>query len=77
MPKSMLSRASLVAQTVKCLPAMWETWVGKIHWRKKWQPTPVPLLGKSQGWKSLVGYSTWGCKESDRTERLHFHFSCC
>ena len=32
MPKSMLSRASLVAQTVKCLPAMWETWVQSLGW---------------------------------------------
>ena len=39
-------------------------WVGKISWRRKWQPTPVPLPGKSNGWKSLVGYSQ-GCKESD------------
>ena len=37
----------------------------------KWQPTPVFLLGKSHGW-SLVGYSPWGCKELDTTERLHF-----
>ena len=40
--------------------------------RRKWQPTPVPLPGKSHGWRSLVGYSPWGRKESDRTERLHF-----
>ena len=43
--------ASLVAQMVKCLPAMQETrfdpWVGKIPWRRKWQPTPVFLPGKS------------------------------
>ena len=45
------------------------------HWRRKWQPTPVLLLGKSHGWKSHVGYSPWGRKESDTTERLHFHFS--
>ena len=42
---------------------------------KKWQPTPVFLPGKSQGRKSLVGYSPWGHEESDRTERLPFHFS--
>ena len=43
--------ASLVAQTVKNLPAVWETWfdpwVGKIPWRRAWQPTPVFLLEKS------------------------------
>ena len=36
------------------------------------QPTPVFLTGKSHGWRSLVGYSPWGRKESDTTERLHF-----
>ena len=40
--------------------------------RRKWQPTPVLLPGKYHGWRSLVGYSPWGLKESDRTERLHF-----
>ena len=38
-------------------------------------PTPVLLPGKSHGWRSLVGCSPWGHKESDTTERLHFHFS--
>ena len=64
---------------VKCLPAIRETqvpWVGKIPWRRKCQPTPVLLPGKSHEWRSLVGYSPWGCKESDMTEQLHFmHFS--
>ena len=40
-------------------------WVGKISWRRKWQPTPVFLPGRSHGWRSLVGYSPWGLKESD------------
>ena len=35
---------------------------------------PVRLPGKSHGWRSLVGCSPWGGKESDTTERLHFHF---
>ena len=39
--------------------------------RWKWQPTPVLLPGKSHGRRSLVGYSPWGHKESDRTERLY------
>ena len=39
-----------------------------MHWRRKWQPTPVFLPGKSQGWGSLVGYRLWGCTESDTTE---------
>ena len=44
------------------------------YWRRKWQLTPLFLLGESHGRKSLVGYSPWGCKESDTSERLHFHF---
>ena len=43
--------------------------------RRQWQPTPVLLPGKSHGWRSLLGCSSWGCEESDTTERLHFHFS--
>ena len=43
--------------------------------RRQWHPTPVLLPGKSQGWRSLVGYSPWGLEESDMIERLHFHFS--
>ena len=46
--------------------------VKKILWRRKWQPNPVLLLGKSHGRRSMVGYSPWDCKESDTTERLHF-----
>ena len=43
--------------------------------RRQWHPTPVLLPGKSHGWRSLVGCSPWGHKESDTTVRLHFHFS--
>ena len=43
-------------------------WVRKIPWRRKWQPTPVFLPGKFRGQGSLVGYSSWGCKQSDMTE---------
>ena len=46
-----------------------------INWRRQWHPTPVLLPGKSHGWRSLVGCSPWGRKESDTTEQLHFHFS--
>ena len=35
---------------------------------------PALLPGKSYGWRSLIGYRPWGHKESDMTERLHFHF---
>ena len=46
-----------------------------MHWRRKWQPTPVFLPGESQGRRSLVGCRLWGRTESDMTERLPFHFS--
>ena len=46
-----------------------------MHWRRKWQPTPVFLPGESHGPGSLVGCSPWGRKELDTTEQLHFHFS--
>ena len=43
-----------------------------MHWRRKWQSAPALLPGKSHGRKSLIGYSPWGCKELDTTERPHF-----
>ena len=39
-----------------------------VHWRRKWQPTPVFLPGESQGWGSLVGCRLWSHTESDTTE---------
>ena len=77
-----LKRASLAAQLLRiCLPLqeMQETQVRSLGgedplqketWRRKCQPTPVFLPGKSHGQRSLVGYSPWACKESDRTEDL-------
>jgi len=41
-----------------------DPWVGKISWRRKWQPTPACLPGKSRGQRSLVGYSPWGHKSA-------------
>ena len=49
-----------------------DPWVRKIPWRRNWHPTPVLLPGEPHGGRSLVGYSPWGHKESDTTERLHF-----
>ena len=73
---SSVNLASLVTQRLKCLPAMPKTSVQsrgwEDPWRRKWQPTPVFLPGESHGWRSLVGYSPRGCKESDTTEQLHF-----
>ena len=47
----------------------------EVSQRRQWHPTPVLLPGKSHGQRSLVGYSPGGCKESDTTEGLPFHFS--
>ena len=72
---------SLVAQTVKNLPAMQETWiwslVRKIPWRREWQSTPVLLPGEFHGQRSLVGYSPWGPKnQTCLSSSLSLHFSC-
>ena len=47
--------------------------MGKIPWRRKWQPTPVFLLGKFHGQRSLAGYSPRSHKESDTTKQLSRH----
>ena len=52
-------------------PAMQETQVGKIPWRREWQLTPVFLLGESHGQRSLSGYSLWGHKGLDVTEHIY------
>ena len=49
----------------------WDVSRGAI-WLGQWHPTPVLLPGISHGWRSPVGCSPWGCKESDMTEQLHF-----
>ena len=51
-----------------------DPWVGKIPWRRAWQPIAVSLPGESHGQGRLVGYSIWGCKELDMTEQVtHTH----
>ena len=60
-------------QCRKCKRCGFSPWAGKIHWRRKWQPTPVFLPGESHGQRGLVGYSPWGCKELDTTEQLSMH----
>ena len=52
-----------------------DPWVGKIPWRRKWQPTPVFLPGESHGWRSLVGYSPRVAKS--RTRLSDFTFTSC
>ena len=69
-----------MAQMVKNLRAVQEKpefdlWVGKILWRRESQSTPVFLPGEFHGPEELAGSnSSWGCKELDMTERLHFNF---
>ena len=61
-------------QCRRCERRGFNRWVGKILWRRAWQPTPIFLPGESQGQRSLVGYSPRGHKESDMTEAtLHTH----
>ena len=70
----------------RCSPIATATWgpprtvpviSGELHFlktffqRRKWQPTPLFLPGKSHGWRTLAGCSPWGLKESDTTERLN------
>ena len=60
------TRASLVAHTVKqCRRLGFDSWLRKIPWRRQWQPTPVFLLGKSHGQRSLAGYTVHRVTKSD------------
>ena len=63
-----------MAQTVKNRPAVQEgpefnPWFEKIPWRRAWQPTPVFLLEKSHGQRSLKGYSPWHHKKLNTTKQ--------
>jgi len=51
--------------TCQCRRLGFDPWIRKIPWKRKWQPIPVFLPGKSHGQRSLAGYSPWDCKESD------------
>ena len=60
---------------IKNLPAYvgdvrdrFDSWVGRIPWRRKWQPALVFLPGEPRGQRSLAGYSLCGLRESDTTE---------
>ena len=75
----MVQWASLMAQTVKTLLSMWETWfdpwAGKIPWRRKWQPTPVFSPRKSHGQRSLEDYSPRSHEKLDTSEQLTLSLS--
>ena len=59
---------------LQCERPRFDSWVGKIHLRREWLPTPVFLPEEFRGQRSLVGYSPWGCKELVTTEWLTLHF---
>ena len=58
-------------QCRRCKRLRFDPWVGKIPWRRKWQPTGIFLPGKSHGQKSLAGYRPQGHKQSDTTVHTH------
>ena len=60
---------NVICQCKRRKRCRFDPWVWKIPWRRKCQPTPVFLLGESHGQKNLAGYSPWGHKELDTTER--------
>ena len=55
-------------QCERCKIHGFDPWVGKIPWKRAWQPTPVFFPGESHGQRSLAGYSPWGHRELDMTE---------
>ena len=57
---------TIVSMELICTPNLFLS--SSMHWRRKWQPTPVFLPGESQGQGSLVGCSLWGGTELDTTE---------
>ena len=78
--------AAQVVLEVNYLPAntdlrcRFDPWVRKSPWRRRWQPTPVFLPGKSDGWRSLAVYRLWGLKESDTsigTQHVHVYRNFC
>ena len=48
---------------------MFDSWVGKIPWRRKWKPTPAVLSAEGRAQRSLVGYSPWGRRETQLSNR--------
>ena len=71
--KSLLQHHSSKASILQC-SAFFIAQLSHPYWRRQWHPTPILLPGKSHGRRSLAGYSPRGRKETDTTERLHFHF---
>ena len=70
-----ISSAFLNYLTKSIIKMYYLKYSSNCHRRRQWHPTLVLLPEKSNGWRSLVGYSPWDREESDMTEWLHFHFS--
>ena len=70
---SRVSPGSASGKESSCQCRRFDPWVQKTHWRRKWQPTPVPLPEKFLRQRSLAGYSPSGGKESDMTQQLSTH----
>ena len=69
-----LSGKESACQCRRCNRHGFNPWVGIIPWRRKWQPSPVFLLGNFHGPRSLADYSPWGCKRAGHkcvTEHMH------
>ena len=58
---------------LQCRRPGFNPWVGKIPWRRAWNPLPYSCMRNPHGHRSLAGYSPWGCKAFDTTERLSVH----
>ena len=72
-PPTWLSGKGTMCQCRRRKRCGFESCVQKSLWRRKWQSFPVFLLERSRGQRSLEGYSPWGHKELDTTERLSVH----
>ena len=59
------TQKTTVQNCPQCRKPVFNPWVEKIPWRREWQSTAVFLPGEFHGQTSLVGYSSWGRKESD------------
>ena len=57
--------------TCQCRRCEFDPWIGRIPWRRKWQPTPVFLPRKSHGQRSQANYSPWSHKELHTTQQLN------
>ena len=69
--KCRLARWLSGKESCQCRKCSFDLWIGKIPWRRKWQPTLVFLSGKSHGQRSLVGCSPWGLRV--RPDWAHMH----